>query len=44
LQVPPSIFAEESNYLLNPLHTDIVKILGQATEKFSFDERFVPIR
>ena len=39
LEVPTSIVPLESNYLLNPEHSDFTKIVLNKPEKFVFDER-----
>jgi RES domain-containing protein len=39
LKIPSAIIPEESNYLLNPAHSDYSKIKLSNTEAFEFDER-----
>ena len=39
LEIPTSIIPIEKNYLLNPLHTDFVKIIIGTPQKFTFDKR-----
>lgn len=38
LEVPSAIITEESNYLLNPQHTDFAKIKVHSIKRFAFDE------
>jgi RES domain-containing protein len=41
MKVPSAIVAEEYNYLLNPLHPDILKVKLLKQLPFNFDERLV---
>ena len=41
LAVPSVIIPSESNYLLNPLHRDYVKLAISAPEPFAFDPRLL---
>ena len=39
LGVPSAVISQETNYLLNPAHTDFLKIRIHAAEPFAFDPR-----
>ena len=39
LAVPSAVIPQETNYLLNPAHTDFLKIRIHAAEPFAFDPR-----
>ncbi|HEV2062984.1 MAG TPA: RES family NAD+ phosphorylase [Thermoanaerobaculia bacterium] len=39
LEVPSAVIPQERNYLLNPAHTDFVRIRSSRPEPFAFDPR-----
>jgi RES domain-containing protein len=39
LEIPSAVIPQERNYLLNPAHTDFVKIRPNRPEPFAFDPR-----
>lgn len=41
LEVPSVIIASESNYIINPAHSDFNKMKIISTEDFSFDQRLI---
>ncbi len=41
LEVPSVIVKRESNYLLNPAHTDFSSVVMGEPEPFTFDERLL---
>lgn len=42
LQVPSSVIPEESNFLLNPQHSDARKLKVVSTRAFAYDSRLAP--
>jgi len=41
LRVPSAVVEQEYNILINPLHSDMGKVVLQGVEKFEFDKRLV---
>jgi len=41
LAVPSVVVAQEKNYLLNPSHSDLVRIVVEPAEEFRFDPRLL---